>query len=124
MSQIAAIIGSSKDLSDTLWRIWKFDLQQETVIPLAEFGGKKQADAKAFDLAQSVADLENPATAGSILIPTSSAQNPLPPKLADLFAALAKDIIQTVPVSPPEKPEVGVRMAPDDTVYIVRFPAG
>jgi hypothetical protein len=69
MSQIAAIIGSSKDLSGTFWRIWQFDLRHETVIPLAEFGGKKQSDNTAFELAQSVASLKNPATAGSKAAP-------------------------------------------------------
>jgi hypothetical protein len=117
MSEIAAIIGCSKDLSGKFWRIWQFDLRQKTVIPLAEFDRRRQADARAFDLAQSVAALNDPATAE---LPAS--KNPLPPKLADLFSALAKDIMQTDPVSPPKKSEVSVRMAPDDTVYVVRFP--
>jgi hypothetical protein len=121
MSHTALIFGSSKDLLSPYWRVWSYDDETKTPIPLGHFKDKARSDTAAFDLAHSAGSVESPDGMDAILASKDSPPAPLPPKISVLLATLAEDAIRMSEAAEPGKSKVTVRHTPDDTVYVVRF---
>jgi hypothetical protein len=121
MPRTCLVFGSSQDLLQPFWRVWSFDDQDGSVIPLAHFDTKVRSDTAAFELAHAAGRFEDPAAMDAILAAKTSLPTPLPPKLVTLFTTLAQKAIATSEAPEPGKTTVTVNTTPDDRVHVVRF---
>jgi hypothetical protein len=121
MPRTALVFGSSKDLQLPFWRVWSFDDEDGSVIPLAHFDTKTRSDTAAFDLAHAAGRLEDPAGMDTILAARTSAPTPLQANSIHLFSTLARKAIADSEAPEPGKTTVTVNVTPDDRVHVVRF---
>ena len=102
------------------WRVWSYDDEHGSVVPLAHFNDKARSGTAAFELAHSVGSLEDSSAIESILSSKDSDPTPLAPTVAGLLTQVAEKAIRERGAPVPGKAAVTVLHLPGDTVYIVR----
>lgn len=123
MDEAIFVFGSSKDTLLPFWRVWFYDTESKTAVPLAHYRDKGESDIAAFDLAESAMRLRDPDSQDHILAGRDADPAPLPPEVKKMIEILALEAIQNTPPAEPTEVSNGAhRREPDDIVWVVRWP--